>query len=126
MQAVQNPAMARRIGYQGRGKSHNRQPTFVRQWRDYRGLSQEQLADRLDMSAAQLSRIETGKQPYTQDFLEVAADALRTDVPSLLMRDPLKEDPNDPNSIWSLWDQAKPGQRRMIVDIARTVTKTGT
>ena len=107
-------------------KKRPRQPTFVRQWREYRGLTQEQLAERLKMSAAQLSRIETGKQPYTQDFLEAAADALRADVPSLLMRDPLKEDPNDPNSIWSLWDHAKPGQRRMIVDIAKTVTKTGT
>ncbi|AMN43144.1 helix-turn-helix domain-containing protein [Rhodoplanes sp. Z2-YC6860] len=107
-------------------KKTPRRPTFVRQWRQYRGLSQEQLAERLDMSAAQLSRVETGKQPYTQDFLEAAAAALSTDVPSLIMRDPLKEDPNDPNSIWSLWDHAKPGQRRMIVDIAKTVTKTGT
>ena len=107
-------------------KKRPRRPTFVRQWREYRGLSQEQLAERLEMSAAQLSRVETGKQPYTQDFLEAVAEALRTDVPSLLMRDPLKEDPNDPNSIWSLWDHAKPGQRRMIVDIAKTVTKTGT
>jgi transcriptional regulator with XRE-family HTH domain len=109
-----------------RFKKRPRQPTFVRQWRVHRGLTQEQLAERLRMSAAQLSRIETGKQPYTQDFLEAAAEELGVELASLLMRDPLKEDPNDPNTIWSLWDQAKPGQRRMIVDIAKTVTKTGT
>jgi transcriptional regulator with XRE-family HTH domain len=78
------------------------------------------------MSTAQLSRIESGKQPYTQDFLEAAADALRTDVASLLMRDPSKEDPEDPNSIWSLWSHAKPGERRKIVGVARTILdKTG-
>lgn len=115
--------MPRRIGHQKTG----RRPVFVRQWREYRGLSQEALADRLDMSAAQLSRIESAKQPYTQDFLEACADALQTDVPSLLMRDPLKEDPNDPDSIWSLWDHAKPGQRRQIIDVTKALLgKTGT
>lgn len=113
--------MPRRVAFQ-----KARRPIFVRQWREHRELSQEALADRLHMSAAQLSRIETGKQPYTQDFLEAAADALRTDVPSLLMRNPLKEDPSDPESIWSLWDHAKPAERRMIVTIAKGVTKTGT
>jgi transcriptional regulator with XRE-family HTH domain len=113
--------MPRRVAHQ-----RHRRPVYIRQWREYRELSQEQLADRLEMSAAQLSRIETGKQGYTQDFLEACADALRTDVPSLLMRDPLREDPSDPNSIWSLWDHAKPGERRLIVNIAKTVTKTGT
>lgn len=73
------------------------------------------------MSAAQLSRIETGKSPYTQDFLELAAHAYQTDVPSLLMRDP-----TDPDAMWSIWDRAKPGERRMIVDIAKTIIKTGT
>ena len=121
MQEVQDRAMPRRVAYQ-----RARRPIYVRQWREHRELSQETLADRLDMSAAQLSRIETGRQPYTQDFLEAAADALQTDVPSLLMRDPSREDPSDPNSIWSLWDHAKPAERRMIVNIAKGVTKTGT
>ena len=114
--------MPRRVQHQRSA----RRPVFVKQWREYRELSQEALASRLDMSAAQLSRIETGKQGYTQDFLEAAAHALRTDVPSLLMRDPSKDDPSDPNSIWSLWDSAKPGEKRLIVDIAKSVTKTGT
>lgn len=70
------------------------------------------------MSAAQLSRIENGKSPYTQDFLEMAAEAYQTDVASLLMRNP-----SGPDAIWSIWDQAEPGQRAMIVDIAKTVVR---
>lgn len=65
--------------------------------------------------------LENGKRGYTQETLEAIADALQTDVASLLMRDP-----TDPDAIWSIWDNAKPGERRMIIDIARTVTKTGT
>jgi hypothetical protein len=34
-------------------------------------------------------------------------------------------DPTDPDAIWSIWDQAKPGQRRQIVEIAKTLVKTG-
>jgi transcriptional regulator with XRE-family HTH domain len=109
--------MPRRIGL-NRPLSRPRRLTFIKAWREHRHLSQEQLASRLDMSAAQLSRIETGKQPYTQDFLEACAAALQTDVPSLLMRSP-----SDSEAIWSIWDQAKEGEREMIVDLAKTVLK---
>ena len=95
--------------------------TFIAQWRDYRSLTQAQLADRLDMTQSHLSMLENGKRGYTQETLEAVAEALQTDVASLLMRDP-----SDDDAIWSIWDQAKPGERRMIVDIAKTVTKTGT
>ena len=107
--------MPRRI----RQKNIPRKRTYLRQWREFRELSLERAAERFDMSAAQLSRIETGKSPYTQDFLELAAFAYRTDVPSLLMRDP-----TDPEAIWSIWDQAKPGERRQIVEIAKTLIRT--
>jgi transcriptional regulator with XRE-family HTH domain len=107
--------MPRRI----RGKGE-RKRTFLREWREVRNLTLERAAERLDMSAAQLSRIETGKAPYTQDLLEVAAVAYRTDVASLLMRDP-----SDPDAMWSIWDQAKPGQRKQIVEVAKALIKTG-
>ena len=38
---------------------------------------------------ALVSRIETGRQPYTQDYLEALASVLQTDLVSLLTRDPL-------------------------------------
>lgn len=96
-------------------------PTFIKQWREHRQLNQEQLADRVGMTQSHLSMLENGKRGYAQDTLESLADALQTDVASLLMRNPM-----DGDAIWSIWEQAKPGERRMIVDIAKTVTKTGT
>jgi transcriptional regulator with XRE-family HTH domain len=103
------------------GNPKHRRRHYIRAWREHRGLTQEQLADRLDTTKANISRIENLRQGYTQDFLEACADALRTDPASLIMRDP-----SDPGGIWSIWDQAKPGQRRQITEIARTLTKTGT
>lgn len=73
------------------------------------------------MTQSHLSMLENRKRGYTQETLEAIADALQTDVASLLMRNPM-----DGDAIWSIWDQAKPGERQMIVDIARTLTKTGT
>ena len=101
--------------------------TFIRQWRESRGITLEVLAERVGeriggMTHASLSRIERGIQPYSQPILEAIAEELTGgDVASLLMRDP-----SDPNAIWSIWDQAKPGERQMIVDIAKTIVKTGT
>ena len=95
--------------------------TFIRQWREYRGLTLERLADRLGMTAGNLSQLERGNQGYTQNTLEALAHALQTDVASLLMRNP-----EDSEGLWSLWDQAKPGERQMLVGIAKTVIKTGT
>lgn len=95
--------------------------TFIRQWRDHRGLTLERLADRVGMTAGNLSQLERGNQGYTQNTLEALAEALQTDVASLLMRNP-----QDSEALWSIWDQAKPAERQMLVDIAKTVVKTGT
>jgi DNA-binding Xre family transcriptional regulator len=95
--------------------------TYIAQWRDFRNLTQEQLADRLEMTQSHLSMLENGKRGYTQETLEAIAHALQTDVASLLMRNPM-----DDEAIWSIWDNAKPGERQMIVELAKTVTKTGT
>ena len=101
--------------------------TFIRQWRESKSMTLEALAERVGekiggMTHASLSRIERGLQPYSQPILEAIADELTGgDVASLLMRDP-----SDPHAIWSIWDRAKPGERKMIVDIAKTIVKTGT
>lgn len=101
--------------------------TFIREWRKHRNLTLEQLSSRLeelglhDLGPSHLSMLERGQRAYTQQTLEALSEALQTDVASLLMRDP-----TDPDAIWSVWDQAKPGQRKQIVEIAKTLIKTGT
>lgn len=94
--------------------------TYIREWRQHRGLTLEQLADRVDMTASHLSMFERGQRGYAQNTLEALAEALQTDPASLLMRKPGDDE------IWSLWDQAKPGTRRQITEIAKTLTRTGT
>lgn len=72
--------------------------TFIREWRQYRGLSLRRLADRLELdgpdetfSHASIGRIENGQQPYSQPVLEALAHALGVEVQHLLSVDPTKE-----------------------------------
>ena len=88
-------------------------PTFIRQWRKHRGYSLDRLAQMVPMDKSNLSKVERGILPYNQEMLERLADALMTDPASLLMRDPTR-----PDAIWSIWEQASPGERAQIETVA--------
>ena len=96
------------------GNPKNRRKHFVKEWRLFRGLTQQKLADRLKTTKANISAIELLKHNYVQDFLEACADALGTDPGSLIMRDP-----SDRTAPWGLWDQANPAQRKQAIRVLR-------
>lgn len=98
--------------------------TFLRHWREFRGLNQDQAAERIGIDRSQLSRIENGKSPYNQAFLEAAAYAYRCDPADLLMRNPLDE-----SAIWALMDavrNATTEKQKQISAVIETLLKTGT
>jgi transcriptional regulator with XRE-family HTH domain len=89
---------------------------FIREWRKYRGLTQEQLAGRLDVDRTTISKIESGKQEYSQHFLEVTAYALRCEPADLIMRDPTQ-----PSAIWSIWDSIPDAEKPKAIAILSTL-----
>lgn len=98
-------------------------PHFLRQWREFREYTLEQVGEAVGISHAQLGRIERRLQPYNQGLLESLADLYRTDPASLLMRDPTQSD-----AMWSLWDQAREAERddtRKFLEF-RVKSRTGT
>lgn len=95
------------------------QKTFLREWREFRNLSQEAAASRLNISRTLLSKIERAKSPYTQSFMENAADAYGCEVADLIVRNPL-----DSNAIWSIQEQmlkASPADQKQIIDFANYI-----
>jgi transcriptional regulator with XRE-family HTH domain len=111
-----------------RFKEPRLRPTFIKAWRLKKGLTQQQLADRVSnylaergndagYTHASVGRLENGKIGYTQPILEAIADALETDPASLLIRDP-----TDPK-MWSIWERALPGEREIIADQAEIVIR---
>lgn len=68
------------------------------------------------MDKSNLSKVERGILPYNQEMLERLADALMTDVASLLIRDPTR-----PQAIWTIWEQASPGEKAQIESVAEAL-----
>jgi transcriptional regulator with XRE-family HTH domain len=100
---------------------HKLRPTFLRQWRRHRGLTLERAAEFFHMTGQNLGKIERGQVPYDQTLLERAAELYACVVADLLMRDP-----SDPEGMWSLWDRARPAERRQAVELIKVVVgKTG-
>lgn len=70
---------------------------YIKQWRELRGLSLERLANRMEVepgaaqliSAMSLSRIERGKQPYSEELLNALSDALDCEPYELLSVNPM-------------------------------------
>jgi transcriptional regulator with XRE-family HTH domain len=101
-----------------RFKKGNRQRHFIAQWRRFRGLSQDQLADRLGTSKATLSRIENRIIPYNQDFLEACAEELQCTTADLIMRDPTTPEP-----ISAIWENIPASERPRVTEILRLYGK---
>jgi len=104
-----------------------RRRTFIRAWRKHRDLTLGKLAERLStelelqISEGQLSRIERGETPYSQDILEAVAAVLRCEPADLIMRDP-----REPDALWNLLDGLKPTQRQQAIEVIKALQRTGT
>lgn len=99
------------------------QRLYLKEWREFRQLTQEQLADRIGISRVMVSKIERGLNPYHQALLEAAAAALMCEPADLLVRDPSK-----PDAIWSVWDSIPAADKPRAIAILKTFAgmKTGT
>lgn len=64
---------------------------YIREWRKFRGLTQERLAELTPYTHGAISQLETGRTKYTQDMLEALADALGCSPGDLLNVDPSKQ-----------------------------------
>jgi transcriptional regulator with XRE-family HTH domain len=61
----------------------------IREWRQYRCLTMEQLSKRAGLTASFISQLELGRSSYTQTTLEKLADALECQLWQLLGHDPM-------------------------------------
>jgi len=94
---------------------------FVKQWREFRNLTQEQLAERAGMSVGNISQLERGLQGYSMQGLEALSQALNCEPGHLFMVDPTRDE-----AIWSIWERAGEAERKQIVELAKVVLRTGT
>lgn len=93
--------------------------TFLKQWREYRRLTQPALAELVGWSVGNVSQMERGLQGYSDEGLALLAKALKCTPGQILDVNPL-----DDNAIWSLWVRAKPRQRETLLEVAKEMVKT--
>ena len=77
----------------GMAKGKRWRQTTIRQWREFREMTQAELADRIGRSEALISQLEAGKAPYNQFTLEAIANALGCSSGDLLHRAPGGSEP---------------------------------
>jgi len=92
--------------------------TFIREWREHRGISQIDLAKRVQMDRGNLSKLEAGKHPYNQRILEPIARELDVTVDTLITRRP-----SDPIPFAKSYLSATERERRQIDAAAEAILK---
>ena len=96
--------------------------SYIREWRNFRGLSLAELALRMNYNEGYLSELENGHKRYNQDVLEAAAQVLDVPIAWLLSRkppldgseSPSPDDVSEPDRIADMISGLDPKDRRRI------------
>lgn len=109
---------------------HTYRRTYIKEWREKRGLSLRRLAERLEdspggdlmLSHTSIGRIEKGQQPYSQPTLEAIAAALG--VPAYMLLEVNPEKDGDVIDITLRLNKAPPELRDQAVSIINALLQT--
>lgn len=104
-------------------KQPTRRRHFIKEWRKFRGLTQQQLADRVETVVSGISQLEGGKQGYSQAMLEALASALSCEPWDLLNVDPSKE--GDVVDLTRLLKGATPEQKAEAIGYVKGLLRSG-
>lgn len=96
---------------------------FFREWRKFRGLNQQQAADRIEVEQPTISRLESGKIEFNQETLDRLALAYGCDPADLLSINPL--DPDPLKVIYSELKKAPPEVQARALAVIQTLLKAG-
>ena len=86
------------------------------------GLTQEQLAEYLDVSTTYVGFIERGERSVTLEKLALLAQCFHVTIDSLLQEPPTKNTPKSVDEqFFSLWESATLDEKKLILSIGDVV-----
>lgn len=94
-------------------------PNFLREWRQFRNLTQPALAERVRTTASVIHYLETGERGLSSKWLRRLAPELETTPGMLLDYDPNVLD----TDLVEMWASAPLAKKRQIVEIMRTILR---
>lgn len=97
-------------------------PHYLKEWRKFRGMTQQELADRLDTSKSVISDMERGELQLSPKWLRRIAPILETQPGHILDHDPATLD----NDIIDIWSHIDLRDRDQAIRVLRSFVKTGT
>lgn len=97
-------------------------PNYLRAWREFRGLSQAELAEAVGTNQNMIGYLESGERGLSAKWLRKLAPALRTQPGFILEHDPSTL----PTDIVEIWINASDVERRQLVNLAKAIVRTGT
>lgn len=95
---------------------------YAREWREKRGISQEELAERIGTSKGYVSDLESGKRRYNRDHVEAIVSALGLSSLAELFTDPGEDDLEA--KLRAEFRAASGPQRERILAVVRAMTGT--
>jgi transcriptional regulator with XRE-family HTH domain len=90
---------------------------YLREWREHRGLTLEQLAEKVDASVGQVSMLETGDRGLSARWARKLALALDTAPGNLLDYPP----DQSPAKVVNIWSRATPAEREQLEKVAEAM-----
>jgi transcriptional regulator with XRE-family HTH domain len=99
-----------------------KQRNYLRAWREFRELTQEQLADKVGTDKGVISLLESGARRLSDKWLRKLAPALNTTPGHLLDHDPN----NMPTDILDIWSKIDDRDRAQAARVLSSFVKTGT
>src|SRR5215510_13779994 len=101
-------------------KRGNQRPLhYLREWREFRKMTQEQLAGAIGTNASVISLLEDGKRRLSDKWLTRLAPALKTSRGSILDHDP----ETVATSILEVWNSIPESAKPQALDILQTFRK---
>ena len=97
-------------------------PHYLREWRKFRHMTQQELADALDTSKSVISDMERGELQLSPKWLRRIAPILDTQPGYILDHDPNELN----NDIIDIWAHIDAKDRDQAARVLRSFMKTGT
>lgn len=95
---------------------------YLRAWREFRRMTQDELAEKVGTTKAVISLLENEKRPLSSKWLRKLAEALKTRPGHIL-----DNDPNElPTDLFELWADIDEEDRPQAARVLRSFTRTGT
>lgn len=92
---------------------------YIKEWREFRGYTQDQAAELSGISQSVLARIESGAREYKEHHLTALAGAFMCETWELLGKNPTAAEA-PPSDIESIWDHIPASNREQARRILET------